>query len=125
MRQRLRGNRLLLIGRDLLVAAFCRGGVAIKGDLRLSCTSSINRTRRQAVSRDVGVTSLWSAVAWLSGWPSFVGVEGSGVAWPTKWPSCVGVEVPTMCLASSNPGGQDLTILPRRHSTRNNGRSHQ
>ena len=38
--------RLLLMGRGLLVAAFCRGGVAIKGYPLLSCTSSVNRARR-------------------------------------------------------------------------------
>ena len=59
-------------------------------------------------SRSVGVASLALGMAWLSGWPSFVGVEGLGVAWP----SCVGVEVPAMCLACSNPGGQTSPSSP-------------
>jgi len=52
--------RLLLVGRGLLVAAFCLGGVTIKGNLRW------------AASRGVGVASL---SAWPSEWPSYVGVE--------------------------------------------------
>jgi hypothetical protein len=92
---------LLLVGRGLLVAAFCLSRVAIKGDLHLSCTSSINRARRQAASRSVGVASLF-------GWPSFVGLEGVGVAWP----SCVSVEVPAMCLAGSNLGDQTSPSSP-------------
>jgi hypothetical protein len=73
---------LPLTGRGLVVGAFCRGGVASKGDLRLTCTSSTNRVRRRAASPGVGVASLGSGVAWLSGCASFIGVEGSGVAWP-------------------------------------------
>ena len=60
---------LLLISKDLLVVAFCRGGVTIKSDLRFSCTSSVNRARRRAASRGVGVVLLGSGVAWLSGLP--------------------------------------------------------
>jgi hypothetical protein len=42
-----------------VVATFCLGGLAIKGDFRLmSCTSSVNRARRQAASPSVGVTLL-------------------------------------------------------------------
>ena len=91
--------RLLLISRNLPVAAFCRGRVASKGDLRLSYTASVNHARRRAASRRVGVALLGSGVA-----PSFIAVDGLGVAWPTEWPSYIGVE-PAMCLAGSNPGG--------------------
>jgi hypothetical protein len=40
----------------LLVAAFCPSGVTIKGDLRLSCSSSINRARRRAVKSSAHLT---------------------------------------------------------------------
>jgi hypothetical protein len=65
---------LPLIGRGLAAAAFCRGGAASKGNLRLTCTSSTNLARRQAASPGMGVASLGPDVAWLSGCASFVGV---------------------------------------------------
>jgi hypothetical protein len=56
--------RLLLIGRGRFeVAAFCLSGLAINGDFRLCCTSSVNRVRRRAASLDVGVTSLGVGVS--------------------------------------------------------------
>ena len=41
-----------------MVAIFYLGGLAINGDIRSSCTSSVNRARRRAASRGVGVASL-------------------------------------------------------------------
>jgi len=58
-----------------MVAAFYRGGEASKDDPSLTCTSSTNRARRRAISPDVGVALLGPGV---SGYASFVGVEGSG-----------------------------------------------
>jgi hypothetical protein len=54
---------LPLTGRGLTAAAFCCGGVASKGDLHLTCTSSTNLARRRAASPGVGVTSLGPDVA--------------------------------------------------------------
>jgi hypothetical protein len=56
------------------------GGLTIKCDFHLSCTSSMNRARRRAASRGVGVTSLGVGMAIVissstSGYPTRGGVS--------------------------------------------------
>ena len=41
-----------------MVATFCLDGLTINGDIRLSCTSSVNHARRRVASRGVGIASL-------------------------------------------------------------------
>jgi hypothetical protein len=50
--------RLLPVGRGLLVVAFCLGGLTIKGNLHLRCTSSINRARRPISITTIYISSI-------------------------------------------------------------------
>jgi hypothetical protein len=77
-----------------VVATFCLGGLAIKGDFHLmSYTSSVNRARRQATSPSVGVTLLGVGV------PTVISSTMSGC------PTCGGVSYGSPC--GNNIGESD------------------